>query len=458
MKRVLIYISVSVILLSTLVLPCFAYSTSTHSLYYNEINGTPYTAEGSLYSNKSVTYSSYVDQVRIEFDQSDGIPLFSTGYQYVFSATFYIEYSYRAKDLNIYPSGYWDLIENYSESKLRDLLDFTVELDIGSNSTGTNKLVYDSDLHPSNIRFNYDNSAVYYHGSWLKSSSGFTDEDVASNRGLCLFLTVDYTFNLNSTPDRVWLICDLPKWILTTNNSYLLFNGLCDLSQIVGFDYSVVTVINQSNEELLSALDDLHVDIQQFHADYINYSESVRVWMDKLFNDLLAGYDGSDLDNGFGILYNIYDLDLGIMDQLVSLNGTASSINTYINQIRSTVNRIYTLVSNIQALLSGTNTTFYDFLDENFEDLNALLIEQNKSLSDTSNSTTYDDSDFDNVEDEMFGDFDPNSFSQGVEDESPDIDSGFSSIVYEFSHFIDDTGMPFLSAALMFSIFSLLLL
>lgn len=73
MKRVLIYISVSVILLSTLVLPCFAYSTSTHSLYYNEINGTPYTAEGSLYSNKSVTYSSYVDQVRIEFDQSDGL-------------------------------------------------------------------------------------------------------------------------------------------------------------------------------------------------------------------------------------------------------------------------------------------------------------------------------------------------------------------------------------------------
>lgn len=159
-----------------------------------------------------------------------------------------------------------------------------------------------------------------------------------------------------------------------------IFQTTFDISNIISYDYTAIQGMN------MIALD-IKSQIAGMESSLTSSLQQLLDQQDRYWDLLLGGYENSNYDLDFGILYEILDMQHYIGDYASYNYTTLTKINGSVSSIKSTVSTISSNTSSIKQLLNGTTKTFWDFLEGNFDVLHEDLVDIKNYLDQTDKSS-----------------------------------------------------------------------
>lgn len=232
--------------------------------------------------------------------------------------------------------------------------DFTLGIDGGAT---TNQMFYVSS----------DECVVIYNEIAYKGSKNDAI-NVSTNGRLYIQQKVHLQF---STPDTIqelqvdWNLHNFGDWSTGQQEG---FNGLFDVSALVGMDNSVA----QAEVNILASLDNVSSQISSLASDITTLLQQ----MDYYFDMLTKGWDTTpDIEfPDLGILPNMYH-------QLYYIADDTMFISQAVRSIKSTTSNIYSTSQIIQHLLDNRSNNFWKWLDEDFNTIHSDLVTTNDYLN-----------------------------------------------------------------------------
>lgn len=365
--KLIFAISLVIALCCGSVITSLAYSTNW---WLQTSDGVVHEGVGNL-SNKSFVSSYYPSQYTLFIDNAEPA-IFKAGYMYTFDVVLGI----------LYPN---ESVSSSLQSCINDLVTngFTTEWYIN--------YVFDT----TNIHVDYKDGSGQYHDFVLGKEGGETSDQmfyVSSDECVVIYNSTAYKGNLSdsinentnnrlyiqqkvhfqfTTPDTIqefqvdWYLHNFGDW---TSSSSEGFNGLFDVSALVGMDNSVA----QAEVNILASISNVSNQISALASDISTLLQQVDYYYDLLTNgwNLTPDIEFPDL----GILPNIYHQLFNIED------------NTYytlmaVNSIKNNTANIKTTTQTIQHLLDTRTNNFWKWLDENFNTIHSDLISTNDYLN-----------------------------------------------------------------------------
>lgn len=232
--------------------------------------------------------------------------------------------------------------------------DFTLGIDGGEK---TNQMYYVSS----------DECVVIYNETTYKGSKN-ESINVNTNGRLYIQQKVHLQF---TTPDTIkelqidWQLHNFGDWTSGNNEG---FNGLFDVSALVGMDNSVA----QAEVNILASLDNVSNQITALSSNISTLLQQ----MDYYFDMLTKGWANTpDIEfPDLGILPNMYH-------QLYYIADDTAFISTTVRSIKSTTANINSTTQIIQHLLDNRTNNFWKWLDEDFNLIHTDLITTNDYLN-----------------------------------------------------------------------------
>lgn len=247
----------------------------------------------------------------------------------------------------------------------------------------------------NNIHVDYKDGSGQYHDFTLGIDGGDTSNQmyyVSSDECVVIYNSTAYKGSLNdainvntnnrlyiqqkvhlqfTTPDTIqelqvdWNLHNFGDW---SSGQQEGFNGLFDVSALVGMDNSVA----QAEVNILASLDNVSNQITALSSNISTLLQQ----MDYYFDMLTKGWaDTPDIEfPDLGILPNMYH-------QLYYISDDTTLINLNVRSIKSVTANINSTTQIIQHLLDNRSNNFWKWLDEDFNRIHTDLITTNDYLN-----------------------------------------------------------------------------
>lgn len=354
-----------ILLISSSVFPSLAYDAYCNFYY----NGT--VSEHQVNENEMFRFTGSFDGLEFGINNTDPA-IFEVGRHYTFDVVFGIWFGNVAVQDDLYAAAVNSLLTNgYTEEWFAH---YVYGFDIG---------YYDSnDVYHNFSSENYyapqSETVVHYAGQYYSDLTDVLPALSGSVNGtyqdrLYIQVKVHMDFDCTSPVNGISIMWQPYQFKPEESGGAAIFHTAFDVSNLVSYDYTAIQGMN------MIALD-IKSQIAGMESSLTSSIQQLLEMQDRYWNLLLGGYDDSNYDFDMGILYEILDMQNFTYDDVHKIYLSVNNIKTYTNTIST--NTTY-----IRNLLMGATTTFWDFLEGNFDLLHDDLVDIKEYLDQTDKSS-----------------------------------------------------------------------
>ena len=353
------------LLIFSSIVPALAYDAYCNFYY----NGT--VSNHQVNENEMFRFTGTFDGLEFGIDNTDP-PIFEVGRHYTFDVVFGIWFGNVAVQDDLYAAAVNSLVTNgYTEEWFTH---YVYGFDIGYFDGNDNYF----NFSPENYYAPQSETVVHYAGQYysdltdvLPSLSG-TVNGTYQDR-LYLQVKVHMDFDCTAPLEGISIMWSPYQFKPEESGGAAIFHSAFDISNLISYDYTAIQGMNMIAH-------DIKAQISGMESSLTSSLQQLLDMQDRYWNILIGEYEFSDLDNGMGVVYNILDFQYQSLNQLTVINSNLRKINTNVTTIST--NSTY-----IRNLLMGATTTFWDFLEANFDVLHEDLVDIKNYLDQTDKSS-----------------------------------------------------------------------